>query len=226
MSKVVVAVRARPLNKRELALKSPCVVEMEGQQTRLLPKLGSSAAEVGADRKFFFDHSFWSCDPSDSHFASQEQVFTDIGGSVLTNAFEGYNACIFAYGQTGSGKSYTMMGPDDDKGIIPRLCQSLFEQIDANTDEHLNFKVQVSYMEIYNEKVRDLLGDVRSKKSLRVREHSVLGPYVEGLTQYAVKDYETIVSLMEEGNKSRTVASTNMNVESSCSHAVFTMVLT
>lgn len=69
----------------------------------------------------------------------------------------GYNACVFAYGQTGSGKSYTMMGTDDNKGLIPRLCEAIFNRINLNTSELLTFKVEVSYMEIYNEKVRDLL---------------------------------------------------------------------
>ncbi|ESO09326.1 hypothetical protein HELRODRAFT_73799, partial [Helobdella robusta] len=69
----------------------------------------------------------------------------------------GYNACIFAYGQTGSGKSYSMMGTSDQKGIIPRLCDALFDEIVQSTDSETNFKVEVSYLEIYNEKVRDLL---------------------------------------------------------------------
>jgi len=100
-------------------------------------------------------------------------------------AWAGYNACIFAYGQTGSGKSYSMMGTPQDKGIIPRLCEAIFDKINSNTDPTIAFKVEVSYMEIYNEKVRDLLNPANSTHSLRVREHPVLGPYVEDLSKYA-----------------------------------------
>lgn len=119
-----------------------------------------------------------------------------------------------------------MMGTVDNKGIIPRLCDALFESIKEKQSEDLCFKVEVSYMEIYNEKVHDLLDPKTNKQSLRVREHNVLGPYVDGLSQLAVASFEDIHNLMTEGNKSRTVAATNMNAESSRSHAVFSVVLT
>lgn len=119
-----------------------------------------------------------------------------------------------------------MMGTQDQKGIIPRLCDSLFESIDEKMTDELNFKVEVSYMEIYNEKVHDLLDPKPNKQSLKVREHNVMGPYVDGLSQLAVTSFEDIDNLMTEGNKSRTVAATNMNAESSRSHAVFTVVVT
>lgn len=143
-----------------------------------------------------------------------------------TFLLQGYNACIFAYGQTGSGKSYTMMGTSDNKGIIPRLCDELFFEIAKRQTEELSYKVEVSYMEIYNEKVHDLLDPKPNKQSLKVREHNVLGPYVDGLSQLAVTSFMDIDNLMTEGNKSRTVAATNMNAESSRSHAVFSIVLT
>lgn len=126
----------------------------------------------------------------------------------------------------GSGKSYTMMGSEDNRGIIPRLCDELFESIATKENDELNYKVEVSYMEIYNEKVHDLLDPKPNKHSLRVREHNVMGPYVDGLSQLAVSSYKDIDNLMTEGNKSRTVAATNMNAESSRSHAVFSVVLT
>nr|XP_058144036.1 kinesin-like protein KIF13B isoform X2 [Dasypus novemcinctus] len=159
-------------------------------------------------------------------FAGQDDVFKCLGENILQNAFDGYNACIFAYGQTGSGKSYTMMGTADQPGLIPRLCSSLFERTQKEENEEQNFKVEVSYMEIYNEKVRDLLDPKGSRQTLKVREHNVLGPYVDGLSKLAVMSYEDIESLMSEGNKSRTVAATNMNEESSRSHAVFKITLT
>ncbi|XP_051909018.1 kinesin-like protein KIF13B isoform X1 [Hippocampus zosterae] len=159
-------------------------------------------------------------------FAGQEVVFQCLGESLLDNAFMGYNACIFAYGQTGSGKSYTMMGSAEQPGLIPRLCSSLFSRTTREAGEGESFTVEVSYMEIYNEKVRDLLDPKGSRQTLRVREHNVLGPYVDGLSRLAVASYKDVESLMSEGNKSRTVASTNMNEESSRSHAVFNIILT
>uniref|UniRef100_A0A452VAH0 Kinesin family member 13B n=1 Tax=Ursus maritimus TaxID=29073 RepID=A0A452VAH0_URSMA len=126
----------------------------------------------------------------------------------------------------GSGKSYTMMGTADQPGLIPRLCSGLFERTQKEENEEQSFKVEVSYMEIYNEKVRDLLDPKGSRQTLKVREHNVLGPYVDGLSKLAVTSYKDIESLMSEGNKSRTVAATNMNEESSRSHAVFKITLT
>ncbi|KAF5284466.1 hypothetical protein FQA39_LY17041 [Lamprigera yunnana] len=119
-----------------------------------------------------------------------------------------------------------MMGAQDNKGIIPRLCDSLFDLIAKRQSSELSYKVEVSYMEIYNEKVHDLLDPKTTKQSLKVREHNVLGPYVDGLSQLAVTSFQDIDNLMGEGNKSRTVAATNMNSESSRSHAVFSVILT
>uniref|UniRef100_A0A8C3AK38 Kinesin family member 13B n=1 Tax=Cyclopterus lumpus TaxID=8103 RepID=A0A8C3AK38_CYCLU len=182
---------------------------------------------VCSPQVFAFDHCFWSIDESQKDkFAGQDVVFQCLGESLLDNAFMGYNACIFAYGQTGSGKSYTMMGSAEQPGLIPRLCSSLFSRTVREAREGECFTVEVSYMEIYNEKVRDLLDPKGNRQALRVREHKVLGPYVDGLSRLAVACYKDIESLMSEGNKSRTVAATNMNEESSRSHAVFNIILT
>lgn len=230
MSRVVVAVRVRPLNRREIMLDSPCVVRMKGNETILVRKEDLQQTQTDEEpegaRKFTFDHSMWSTNTKDPHFVDQVSVFERIGVDVLKNAFDGYNACIFAYGQTGSGKSYTMMGPEDDKGLIPRLCESIFAQINQNTTETLKFNVEVSYMEIYNEKVRDLLSDMHNRHTLQVREHKVLGPYVEGLKQFPVRDQAGVLAHIEAGNQARTVAATNMNAQSSRSHAIFTLVVT
>ncbi|XP_050554862.1 kinesin-like protein KIF13B isoform X16 [Spodoptera frugiperda] len=227
--KIKVAVRVRPFNRRELELGTQCVVEMENQQTILQIPQSAHEKERKQPKTFAFDHCFYSLDPSLPHFASQKTVFECLGRDILDNAFDGYNACIFAYGQTGSGKSYTMMGSPgaDEGGIIPRLCDSLFERIKVQqSPPALTYKVEVSYMEIYNERVHDLLDPETTRRSLRVREHAVLGPYVDGLSQLAVTSFQDIDNLMTEGNKSRTVAATNMNSESSRSHAVFSVVLT
>uniref|UniRef100_A0A8C7H6D8 Kinesin family member 13B n=1 Tax=Oncorhynchus kisutch TaxID=8019 RepID=A0A8C7H6D8_ONCKI len=199
---------------------------MEGNQTILHPG-GGNLGKGDSRFTFAYDYCFWSMDESEKDkFAGQDVVFQCLGESLLHNAFQGYNACIFAYGQTGSGKSYTMMGSVDSPGLIPRLCSSLFDRTLLEQREGEGFTIEVSYMEIYNEKVRDLLDPKGSRQALRVREHKVLGPYVDGLSRLAVANYKDIESLMSEGNKSRTVAATNMNEESSRSHAVFNIILT
>lgn len=224
--KIKVAVRLRPFNRRELEMRAPSVVDIEKDQTILHQPTSLDKMDRKQPKSFAFDHCFCSVDPTKKDFASQEVVFDCLGRDILDNAFQGYNACIFAYGQTGSGKSYTMMGSQDNKGIIPRLCDSLFGLIAKQQSSELSYKVEVSYMEIYNEKVHDLLDPQTNKQSLKVREHNVLGPYVDGLSQLAVTSFQDIDNLMAEGNKSRTVAATNMNSESSRSHAVFTVILT
>ncbi|XP_068589076.1 kinesin-like protein KIF1B isoform X10 [Cebidichthys violaceus] len=222
---VKVAVRVRPFNSREMGKESKCIIQMQGNTTTILnPKAPKEPAKT-----FSFDYSYWShTTPEDPSFASQNLVFNDIGKEMLAHAFEGYNVCIFAYGQTGSGKSYTMMGKQEEgqEGIIPMLCEDLFEKIDdASNKEELSYSVEVSYMEIYCERVRDLLNP-KNKGNLRVREHPLLGPYVEDLSKLAVTSYTDIADLMDAGNKARTVAATNMNETSSRSHAVFTIVFT
>uniref|UniRef100_A0A672ZI43 plus-end-directed kinesin ATPase n=1 Tax=Sphaeramia orbicularis TaxID=375764 RepID=A0A672ZI43_9TELE len=222
---VKVAVRVRPFNSRETSKESKCIIQMQGNTTTILnPKAPKEPAKT-----FSFDYSYWShTTPEDPSFASQNLVYNDIGKEMLAHAFEGYNVCIFAYGQTGAGKSYTMMGKQEEgqEGIIPMLCEDLFEKINEDSNkEDLSYSVEVSYMEIYCERVRDLLNP-KNKGHLRVREHPLLGPYVEDLSKLAVTSYTDIADLMDAGNKARTVAATNMNETSSRSHAVFTIVFT
>uniref|UniRef100_A0A8C7VJI7 plus-end-directed kinesin ATPase n=1 Tax=Oncorhynchus mykiss TaxID=8022 RepID=A0A8C7VJI7_ONCMY len=222
---VKVAVRVRPFNSREMGKDSKCIIQMSGNTTTILnPK------QPKENKSFNFDYSYWShTSPKDINFAGQQQVYKDIGEEMLLHAFEGYNVCIFAYGQTGSGKSYTMMGkPDlkDQEGIIPLMCEDLFTKFnDSNNDNSKSYSVEVSYMEIYCERVRDLLNP-KNKGNLRVREHPLMGPYVEDLSKLAVTSYNDIQDLMDSGNKARTVAATNMNETSSRSHAVFNIIFT
>lgn len=207
---------------------------MKDTQTVLTPppgaeeksKKGGGKGTVEGPKTFAFDRSYWSFDKKASHFADQDNLFFDLGVPLLDNAFGGYNNCIFAYGQTGSGKSYSMMGYGKEYGVIPRICQSMFERISQiQQDKNLTCTVEVSYLEIYNERVRDLLNP-SNKGNLKVREHPSTGPYVEDLAKLAVRSFEEIENLMDEGNKARTVAATNMNETSSRSHAVFTLMLT
>uniref|UniRef100_A0A672YT60 plus-end-directed kinesin ATPase n=1 Tax=Sphaeramia orbicularis TaxID=375764 RepID=A0A672YT60_9TELE len=221
---VKVAVRVRPFNSREIGKESKCIIQMSGNTTTIInPK------QAKDNKSFNFDYSYWShTSPEDVNYASQMQVYKDIGEEMLLHAFEGYNVCIFAYGQTGAGKSYTMMGKQDVKdqqGIIPLMCEDLFTKINDNTDNSMSYSVEVSYMEIYCERVRDLLNP-KNKGNLRVREHPLMGPYVEDLSKLAVTSYNDIQDLMDSGNKARTVAATNMNETSSRSHAVFNIIFT
>ncbi|XP_019752712.1 kinesin-like protein KIF1A isoform X10 [Hippocampus comes] len=221
---VKVAVRVRPFNSREMSKESKCIIQMSGNTTTIInPK------QAKDNKSFNFDYSYWShTSPEDVNYASQMLVYKDIGEEMLLHAFEGYNVCIFAYGQTGAGKSYTMMGKQDVKdqqGIIPLLCEDLFTKINDNTDNSMSYSVEVSYMEIYCERVRDLLNP-KNKGNLRVREHPLMGPYVEDLSKLAVTSYNDIQDLMDSGNKARTVAATNMNETSSRSHAVFNIIFT
>ncbi|XP_022823285.1 kinesin-like protein unc-104 isoform X3 [Spodoptera litura] len=226
MSSVKVAVRVRPFNSREIARECKCIIEMSGNTTVITNPKAPPGSKDGA-KSFNFDFSYWSHNPNDPEFSSQVMVYKDIGEEMLQHAFDGYNICIFAYGQTGAGKSYTMMGSgkDGQEGIIPQICKDLFRRIRQTTSDDLKYSVEVSYMEIYCERVRDLLNP-KNKGNLRVREHPALGPYVEDLSKLAVTSYQDIYDLIDEGNKARTVAATNMNETSSRSHAVFTIFFT
>ncbi|KAJ9445595.1 Kinesin-like protein K39 [Diplonema papillatum] len=221
--------------------------------------------------RFQFDHAIWSILPDQQEYsgivAGQPDVFQEIGAPILENAWAGYNNCIFAYGQTGSGKTHTMMGADAgrDPGIIPRICSGLFDGIkdsvrkikaakDASahmapallTKEHLfeqKFKVEVRFMEIYNEHVKDLLWHLRTQDdieelrqdnhgqypdptNLQVRKHPVTGPYVTFLTAKECSSAEECLDLINQGNLERATASTKMNERSSRSHAIFKITFT
>ncbi|XP_041432974.1 kinesin-like protein KIF16B isoform X2 [Xenopus laevis] len=217
--RVKVAVRTRPMNRRENDLKSSCVVQVKGNQIFLMPPLSYKEDHVKVKKEFTFDHCFWSVD--EKH-AGQEEVFGALGSELIDNVFKGFNACIFAYGQTGSGKSFSMMGTDEQPGLIPMISSELFKR--ENNDSR-QLRVEVSFMEIYNEKVRDLLQSKEKQKLLKVRESKQFGPYVEGLSHHTVTSYESINCLVLKANKHRTTAATNMNDESSRSHAIFSITV-
>uniref|UniRef100_A0A1Q3EUL0 Kinesin-like protein unc-104 n=1 Tax=Culex tarsalis TaxID=7177 RepID=A0A1Q3EUL0_CULTA len=226
MSSVKVAVRVRPFNSREIARESSCIIEMSGNTTCITnPKVPPGSSE--SVKRFNYDYSYWSHNPRDPEFSTQAMVYSDIGEEMLQHSFDGYNVCIFAYGQTGAGKSYTMMGKQEEgqEGVIPMICEDLFRRIQETESADLKYSVEVSYMEIYCERVRDLLNP-KNKGNLKVREHPTIGPYVEDLSKLAVTSYQDIHDLIDEGNKARTVAATNMNETSSRSHAVFTIFFT
>eukprot|EP00071_Canis_lupus_P031308 XP_022264865.1 kinesin-like protein KIF16B isoform X8 [Canis lupus familiaris] len=216
----------------EKDLEAKFIIQMEKSKTTItnlkIPEGGTGDSGRERTKTFTYDFSFYSADMKSPDYVSQEMVFKTLGTDVVKSAFEGYNACVFAYGQTGSGKSYTMMGNSGDSGLIPRICEGLFSRINETTRwDEASFRTEVSYLEIYNERVRDLLRRKSSKTfNLRVREHPKEGPYVEDLSKHLVQNYGDVEELMDAGNINRTTAATGMNDVSSRSHAIFTIKFT
>lgn len=232
MSSVKVAVRCRPFNGREKERAATLIVEMVDGQTKLTDPAS------GKVREFAFDQSYWShdgfvTDPDTAYmsplpgsaYADQDMVFKDFGMQLLDNAFEGYNVCMFAYGQTGSGKSYSIVGYPGNLGVIPRACAEIFKRVnarEADPDNSIKHEIQLSMIEIYNEKVQDLLvaPNSRPKDGLKIRMHPTIGVYVEAMVKVPVASYEEIEAQIEKGTKNRTIGSTNMNATSSRAHTV------
>uniref|UniRef100_A0AC34QTC9 Kinesin-like protein n=1 Tax=Panagrolaimus sp. JU765 TaxID=591449 RepID=A0AC34QTC9_9BILA len=208
---VRVICRCRPFNQREIALNSRVCVEMEssiGQVTLL--------HEEAPPKLFTFDGAYY----MDS---TAEQIYNDIVYPLVENVIEGYNGTVFAYGQTGSGKTFSMQGDENipaQRGVIPRTFEHIFESI--ATTENTKFLVNVSYLEIYNEEVKDLLGDDRKTK-LEIKEHSDRGVYVAGLSLHVCHNVQDCLNLMASGFNNRHVGATLMNKDSSRSHSIFTI---
>jgi kinesin family protein 13 len=223
---IVVAVRVRPFNQREKDLQTKLCVRMKDNTTVLID-------EFGNEKAFSFDYSFWSHDgcreeedgylsPVSEHFADQRKVYDKVGKSILENALNGYNCTLFAYGQTGSGKSFSMVGYGKNRGIVPIVTEELFQVVKAQTTPAKRFEINLSMLEIYNEKIQDLLVSIndRPQGGLKVRESKTVGVYVEDLTKHPVGCYADIESKMAEGFKTRTIASTQMNSCSSRAHTI------
>lgn len=227
---VKVAVRVRPFNTREIELNSELCLEMTHNTTTI------KDTSTGNTRDFTFDYSFWSHDcfettpdglyvKTSDKYADQQFVFEKVGTEILDNAWLGYHCCLFAYGQTGAGKSYSMVGYGPNKGIVPISCEEIFERINKNDIPNKEFQIQFSMLEIYNEKIQDLLIPINQRPhgGLKVREHKSLGVYVEDLTKHPVDSYPSIEAKMEEGNRNRTIGSTLMNASSSRAHTIITI---
>lgn len=157
--------------------------------------------------------------------ASQNTVFKKLGKPLIDSAMEGINGCIFAYGQTGSGKSFSMMGEDGNHGIIPRMIECLFDSIKEKTNKNTKFNVQISMLEIYNEKVQDLFVKIhqRPDEGLKIK----LGPensfFVKDLSWEEVSSRNEVLRCFKKGNKHRSVAATQMNASSSRAHTIVTL---
>ena len=156
----------------------------------------------------------------------QADIFDYSIRSTVDDVLNGYNGTVFAYGQTGAGKSYTMMGDMEDersKGIIPRIVEQLFSAIFA-APPHIEYTVRVGYLEIYMERIRDLLNPAND--NLPVHEEKNRGVYVKGLVELYVASVGEVYTIMQRGQKARVVAATNMNQESSRSHSIFVITIT
>ncbi|XP_074668356.1 kinesin-like protein KIF27 isoform X2 [Strix aluco] len=208
---VKVAVRIRPLLSKEVLHNHQVCV-------RLVPN--TQQIIIGKDRVFTFDFVF-------GKNSTQEEVYTVCIKPLLVSLTEGYNATVFAYGQTGSGKTYTIGGghvasvAEDEKGIIPRAIQELFQHISEN--HNIDFHVKVSYIEVYKEELRDLLELETSVKELHIREDEKGNTVIVGAKEFQVECADEVISLLESGNAARHTGTTQMNEHSSRSHAIFTI---
>ncbi|KAM9250852.1 kinesin-like protein KIF27 [Cariama cristata] len=208
---VKVAIRIRPLLSKEVLHNHQVCV-------RLVPN--TQQIIIGKDRVFTFDFVF-------GKNSTQEEVYTVCIKPLVLSLTEGYNATVFAYGQTGSGKTYTIGGghiasvAEDQKGIIPRAIQELFQHISEN--HNIDFHVKVSYIEVYKEELRDLLELETSVKELHIREDEKGNTVIVGAKEFQVECADEVISLLESGNAARHTGMTQMNEHSSRSHAIFTI---
>lgn len=210
---IKVVARFRPQNKVEIASGGEPIVDFKSEDTCVVQSREASGA-------FTFDRVF---DMS----SRQADVFDFSIRNTVDDILNGYNGTVFAYGQTGAGKSYTMMGSDIDdeegKGIIPRIVEQIFASMLASPS-NIEYTVRVSYMEIYMERIRDLLNPVND--NLPVHEEKNRGVYVKGLLEVYVSSVPEVYEVMRRGGAARAVAATNMNQESSRSHSIFVVTIT
>ncbi|XP_043401197.1 centromere-associated protein E isoform X5 [Chelonia mydas] len=206
---VTVCVRMRPLIAREN--------EASGDKIQLHWKSENcTILQVDGTRTFNYDCVFHSND-------STQQVYEGVAVPIIKSAVQGYNGTIFAYGQTASGKTYTMMGSDKSMGIIPKAVQDVFKIICEIPGRE--FLLRVSYMEIYNETITDLLCDSRKNKPLGIREDFNRNIYVEDLIEEVVVNPEQVMEWLRKGEKKRHYGETKMNEHSSRSHTIFRMII-
>uniref|UniRef100_A0A4W4H530 Kinesin motor domain-containing protein n=1 Tax=Electrophorus electricus TaxID=8005 RepID=A0A4W4H530_ELEEL len=211
---VRVALRCRPLIPKEVS---------EGCQRCLTFVPGEPQVVVGNDKAFTYDYVF---DPT----TEQEEVFNTAVSPLMGGLFKGYNATVLAYGQTGSGKTFSMGGTytsdqenEPTVGVIPRVVRKIYQEKAKRTDTE--FFISVSYLEIYNEEILDLLCISKEKPVISIREDPKDGIKIVGLMEKDVSNAMEMVGCLELGNCARTVASTAMNAASSRSHAIFTVIL-
>ncbi|XP_030305811.1 centromere-associated protein E [Calypte anna] len=205
---VTVCVRVRPLIARESALEDKVSLYWKSENNTI--------SEVNGTKVFSYDRVFHSSD-------NTQQLYEGVAVPIIESAVQGYNGTIFAYGQTASGKTYTMMGNEDCVGIIPKAVEHIFKVICEIPERE--FLLRVSYMEIYNETITDLLCDIRKKKPLGIREDVNRNTYVEDLIEEVVVSPEQVMKWIRKGEKNRHYGETKMNEHSSRSHTIFRMII-
>lgn len=213
---VKVIVRCRPMNEREKSLKCKTVLNIDSNLA--LCVMSNPNEDNAVPKSFTFDGAY-------DINSSTEEIYNDIAYPLIEGVTEGYNGTIFAYGQTGCGKSFTMQGvtdPTSQRGIIPRAFDHIFETVSVT--ENAKFLIRASYLEIYNEEIRDLLGK-DNKAPLCLKEHPEKGVYVQGLSYHTVQSVSDCAKIMEKGWNNRTTGATLMNKDSSRSHSIFTIQL-
>ncbi|XP_045580152.1 kinesin-like protein KIF3A isoform X5 [Salmo salar] len=217
MDNVKVVVRCRPLNQKERSMGHKQAVSVdENRGTITVNKLETTHEPP---KTFTFDTVF-------GPDSKQLDVYNLTARPIIDSVLEGYNGTIFAYGQTGTGKTFTMEGVravPELRGIIPNSFAHVFGHI-AKAEGDTRFLVRVSYLEIYNEEVRDLLGKDQMQR-LEVKERPDVGVYIKDLSGYVVNNADDMDRIMTMGHKNRSVGSTNMNEHSSRSHAIFTITI-
>ena len=208
---VKVAVRLRPMSSTEVSNGYEHIVQIDQKEAGVYVK-----NPAGQTVNFKFDFAY-------PDGISQEEVYEDTAAPIVAGVLEGFNGTIFAYGQTGTGKTYTMDGKKgDQRGIMPRAFEHIFEFIEANSDSH-QFMITVQYVEIYNDELRDLLATKKSDTPLKIREDPVHGVQIKGVAIRQVQKLDDLYTLLEFGKKNRKVRKTNMNAESSRSHSILTV---
>ncbi|XP_041444665.1 kinesin-like protein KIF3A isoform X3 [Xenopus laevis] len=214
---VKVVVRCRPLNERERAMSSKMAVGVDEIRGTITVHKVDSMNEP--PKTFTFDTVF-------GPDSKQLDVYNLTARPIVDSVLEGYNGTIFAYGQTGTGKTFTMEGVravPELRGIIPNSFAHVFGHI-AKAEGDTRFLVRVSYLEIYNEEVKDLLGKDQTQR-LEVKERPDVGVYIKDLSGYVVNNADDMDRIMTLGHKNRSVGATNMNEHSSRSHAIFTITV-
>ena len=179
-----------------------------------------SSANAEPPKQFTFDSVY-------DHTNTQREIYEETALPIVRAAMEGYNGTVFCYGQTGTGKTHTMEGsldPPAERGIIPNAFDTVFADIDASEAVDKTFLVRASFLEIYNENVRDLLAKDQTK-TCALKETPEKGVYVDGLTTFVVKSAEEMREVLEVGKKNRSVGATLMNADSSRSHSIFTVTV-
>ncbi len=213
---VKVCVRCRPMSQEEMNKGHQVVVELTKRSGEIFVR--RPYAEE-APKQFTFDSVFdWT--------STQQEIYEETSAPIIANVLEGYNGTIFAYGQTGTGKTHTMAGSETnhkERGIMPRSFEDVFKSIEGDSVK-TQFLVRASYLEIYNEEIRDLLSK-NPKNKLDLHEKPDSGVYVRDLSYFAVKNVQEIQDVMIIGQKNRSVRETNMNAHSSRSHSLFTITV-